>query len=152
MLTQTTAYNTDAWYCNTKLPHPRCSLSLQYAPRSTARTLQFLIIPRHQPFISIASKTYTNYSIKLLAQRRISTTSQAVCPKPTTHTPKILLSFYPPSDFLFQNLLKQLPSPAGSLFPITPLPSKPSHAPLLTTPEMINPAAFIKKVDGGLNS
>jgi hypothetical protein len=32
------------------------------------------------------------------------------------------------------------------------LPSKPSHAPLLTTPEMINPTAFIKKVDGGLNS
>jgi hypothetical protein len=42
----------------TQTPHPKCSLSLQYAPRATTRTPQFLLIPRHQPFMLIASKTY----------------------------------------------------------------------------------------------
>jgi len=56
VLTQTTAYNTDP---TTHTLHPKYSLSLQYASKSIAQTPQILIIPRHQPFISIASKTCT---------------------------------------------------------------------------------------------
>ncbi len=77
----------------TQAPHPRCSLSLQYAPRSTAQTPQI-------PHPSSAStlhincfKNLHNYSTKSLAQRRISTTSQAICqkPLPTQNHPPVFL-------------------------------------------------------------
>ncbi len=72
----------------TQAPHPRCSFSLQYAPRPMARTPQ---IPHHSSASTLhinCFKNLHNYSTKSLAQRRISTTSQAVCKNKTTTNTK----------------------------------------------------------------
>ncbi len=44
----------------TQVPHPKCSLSsiCPFPPHSKARIPQFLIIPRHQPFISAFTSTW----------------------------------------------------------------------------------------------
>jgi hypothetical protein len=139
-----------------KLPIPdahslfNMPLDLRLGPLSSSSFLS--INPSCQCF-----KDIHNYSAKLLAQRRISTTRQAVCrnQKPHPSSPsqkpsKIKKNF----SLYFPHFPMQLPSPArspcSSVFSFFhKLPMHRYHPPF---PKIINPAAFIKKVDGGFNS
>jgi hypothetical protein len=121
----------------TQTPHSRCSFSLQYAPRSTARTPQHFIIPRHQPFISIASKTCTTTRLSYWRNEELQ--------QPAKQSTNNSLPTQKPFPLLSPHCLSKL-------FHLTHLPSKPSNSPSLTNPRKINHAAFIKKVDSGLIS
>ncbi len=95
MLTQTTASQHRCKILQHKLPIPDAHFLFNMPLDLRLGPLKFLIIPRHQPFISIASKNLHNYSTKSLAQRRISTTSQAVCKNKNHYQHRIiLLSFF----------------------------------------------------------
>ncbi len=124
--------------------HPRCSLSPQYAPKSTARTPQILIIPRHQPFISIASKTCTtvqqshwhNGEFQQLAKQLQKQKKKTL----TTQNHPLVFSF---------SLLPTTTIPSAAFF-LASLPSflhkLPMHRYYPHVPKIINPAAFIKQV------
>jgi len=101
----------------TQTPHPRCSLSLQYAPKSTARTPQFLIIPRHQPFMSITSKTYITTRLSYWCSGEFQQFA-----KQFSETKKKPLSTlnHPPLPFF---LPKNLPKSKTCLFVFSPLPN-----------------------------
>jgi hypothetical protein len=78
----------------TQTPHPRCSRSLNMPLDLRPGPLKFLIIPRHQPFISIASKTCTttwlshwrNGKFQQLAKQSAKTK-----PLPTQNHPPVFL-------------------------------------------------------------
>jgi len=147
VLTQTTAYNTDARSWNTYSPSLILTLS-SICPQIYSSDPSY---PSH----SLASTLHINCfqgmhncSTQSLVQRRTSTTSQAVAK--TTRERKLST---PPGSSSFLVFLPNLsnPAPLHVWFPsfLHKLPMHRCHPHL---PKIINPTAFIKPIFSGLNS
>lgn len=126
----------------TQAPHPRCSLSSICLPHSKARIPQFLIIPRHQPFISAFTTTWPSYwrsgKISTICQMFLKTEPPHL--RCSTSSPLYLSSHLPvhPSFFSLPPVYPPLRPP--SFLPLSPLQcnSLPCHSSRRLTPALHN--------------